>query len=96
MTALQLAWWQISLGMSNSQAAEALHMSRRHFIRLRRGLAPIPGYLGLTCAAVAAGLAPWSSDPPQNAPIQAPGGPDLSFQLMRARARARRSAKRQE
>lgn len=95
MTALQLAWWQVSLSMSNSQAAEALYMSRRHFIRLRRGLVVMPGNLGLLCAAVAAGVQPWAADPPAQPPAQALGGPDLSFQLMRARARARRKAQRQ-
>lgn len=95
MTAEQLAWWQVSLGLSNSQAAERLYMSRRHFIRLRRGLSPIPGHLGLVCAAVAAGVAPWASDPPKMAPKAAPGGDSLSFRLMRARGRARGAAQRQ-
>lgn len=95
MTAEQLTWWQVSHGLSNSQAAIRLCMSRRHFIRLRRGLSPIPGYLGLVCAAIAAGVPPWTSEPPKNDPKAMPGGDDLSFRLMRARGRARRAAQRQ-
>lgn len=74
MTAEQLTWWQVSHGLSNSQAAIRLCMSRRHFIRLRRGLSPIPGYLGLVCAAIAAGVPPWTSEPPKNDPKAMPGG----------------------
>ena len=95
MTAEQLTWWQISLGLSNSAAAERLCMSRRHFIRLRRGLSPIPGYLGLACAAIAAGVPPWAADPPRDDKAAMPGEDNLSFLLMRARGRARGAARRQ-
>jgi transcriptional regulator with XRE-family HTH domain len=58
MTPTTLAAWRERLGLNRSEAALALGLSRNGYTRYEEGVAPIPLYIALACAALAYGLPP--------------------------------------
>jgi transcriptional regulator with XRE-family HTH domain len=61
MTADMLRAWQASMGLVYTSAADVLGVSRATYSNYLNGHTRIPAMLGLACAALAAGLAPWSN-----------------------------------
>lgn len=60
MTPDQFKRWRKSNNMTQAMAAAALGMTVRHILRLEAGERKISYVISLACAAVAAGLSPWS------------------------------------
>lgn len=58
MTASDFSEWRERLGLSRSQAAEALGIGVNQPKRYEEGQ-KIPRYIALACAAVARGIQPW-------------------------------------
>lgn len=58
MKAEEFKAWRERMGLKKIEAAEALGISRNMPQRYEDGLAPIPRYIALACAAVAHGLPP--------------------------------------
>jgi DNA-binding XRE family transcriptional regulator len=68
MTAADFMRWQRAMGFTGTKAAAALGVSRATVVDIRMGRRPVSGPIALACAAVAAGLGPWSdtSNPRSN------------------------------
>lgn len=52
--------WRAKMKFNRSQAAEALGLSRNMPQRFEDGIADIPKYVGLACAALVANLEPYT------------------------------------
>lgn len=61
MTPADLRAWQTAMGYTYETAAQALGMSRSGYAKLVLGQATIDLRTALACAAIAAGLQPWSA-----------------------------------
>ena len=61
MTPADLRAWQTAMGYTYETAAQALGMSRSGYAKLVLGQAAIDLRTALACAAIAAGLQPWSA-----------------------------------
>lgn len=59
MTPADMRAWRASMGYTQQQAAQALGVSLRTIKAWEAGFAAPPAFLGLACAALAAGLGPW-------------------------------------
>jgi len=60
MTADDFKGWIAAMGWNDSQAASELALSRNSVAKYKREGAPLS--IGLACAALAAGLGPWSRE----------------------------------
>jgi len=60
MTAEHFKNWIAVMGWNDSQVASALALSRNSVAKYKREGAPLN--IGLACAALAAGLAPWTGE----------------------------------
>ncbi len=63
MTPAELRAWQAQLGYTYDTAATALGVSRATYARWLAGPGDVPRTTALACAALAAGLGPWCSQP---------------------------------
>ena len=52
------AAWRARLGLSKSEAAQVLGLSRNSVIAYETGRRPLPRHVALACAAVEGGIAP--------------------------------------
>lgn len=68
MNASDLKAWQSQIGLSATAAAIALDVRRSTYHNWLSGH-PIKGHIDLACAALAAGLKPFSACASQNAPL---------------------------
>jgi len=59
MTPAQFTEWRGRMGLSKTDAAEAIGISRNMPQRYESGVAPIPLYVALACAAYAMNLKPY-------------------------------------
>lgn len=65
MTPSDLRAWQAHMGYIYDSAAAALGVNRATYARWLAGSAPIDMRTALACAALAAGLKPWTADAQQ-------------------------------
>ena len=62
MTVADLRAWQTQMGYTYDTAAAALDMSRSGYAKMVLGHTSIDRRTALACAAIVAGIPPWSAD----------------------------------
>ena len=60
MTGPELIAWRETMGWTQEHAAKTLGYSRRAYIDLEQSEKPLRDVIGFACAAIAAGMAPWT------------------------------------
>lgn len=63
MTAAGFTAWRQLMNLNRTQAAEALGLSRNMPAKYEAGIAPVPRYVALACAALLAGIEPYTINP---------------------------------
>lgn len=58
MTGADFKAWRVRLGFSRTKAADSLGIGRNQPRRYEDGMADIPKYIALACAAIALGIPP--------------------------------------
>lgn len=69
MQANDIAEMQGKCGINDSKLCKMLGISRDRLRKMKAGKAPIPGFMGLACAAIVWGLPPWEKG---SGPVEAP------------------------
>lgn len=59
MTSAGFTAWRKLMNLNRTQAAEALGLSRNMPAKYEAGIAPVPRYVALACAALIKGIHPW-------------------------------------
>ena len=67
MTANEFIAWRESLGLSRAEAARRLGLHANSMTNYEHERTDIPLYIALACAALSAGLQPWSIRAPKGA-----------------------------
>lgn len=62
MTPERFRQWRLHMGMSRTKCAARLGVGRNMPQKYEDGITPIPKYIELACAALAAGVLPWEPD----------------------------------